>query len=120
MLTQHLCVDQGVFVIRKAPGGRRGGRGMLDRSGEDDDLSELEQRLNSARLPEHALKVAQKELKVHINHPTPFLLHSDPPHYRICPASSRSAVPVSRARSVSQLPGDAGGVAVVCVHNRPH
>lgn len=31
---------------------------------EDDELAELEQRLKEANLPEHALKVAQKELKV--------------------------------------------------------
>lgn len=43
-------------LVRKP---RRGVR--LD---EDDELAELEQRLNSAELPEHALKVARKELKV--------------------------------------------------------
>ena len=43
-------------------GGRR--RGMRQRSGDDDELAELEQRLNSANLPEHAHKVAQKELTV--------------------------------------------------------
>lgn len=39
-------------------------RGMWQRSGDDDELAELEQRLNSADFPEHALKVAQKELVV--------------------------------------------------------
>lgn len=40
------------------------GRSAVQMSDEDDELEELEQRLNSAKLPDHALKVAQKELKV--------------------------------------------------------
>lgn len=39
------------------------GRGAVQMSDED-EVAELEQRLNSAKLPDHALKVAQKELKV--------------------------------------------------------
>ena len=32
---------------------------------EEDEIAELEQRLRSSKLPEHALKAAKKELKVH-------------------------------------------------------
>ena len=39
--------------------------GIQRRGGEDDELAELEQRVTEANLPQHALKVAQKELKVH-------------------------------------------------------
>lgn len=38
---------------------------MWQRSDEEDELAELQERLKAAKLPEHALKVAQKELKVH-------------------------------------------------------
>ena len=34
---------------------------------EEDEIAELEQRLKSANLPEHALKAAKKELKVHVH-----------------------------------------------------
>ncbi len=37
--------------------------GMLP-SMDEDELEDLEKQLNSAHLPDHALKVAQKELKV--------------------------------------------------------
>ena len=46
---------------------RRRGRereSVTDVEGEEDELSELEGRIQSANLPEHALKAAQKELKV--------------------------------------------------------
>lgn len=33
--------------------------------GEEDEIMELEERIEKAHLPEHALKAAQKELKVH-------------------------------------------------------
>lgn len=39
---------------------------------EEDELTELEERLNAAHLPPHALKVAQKELKVGV-------------HFYLCP-----------------------------------
>jgi hypothetical protein len=46
-------------------GGGRGqeeeGEGLDD---EEDEIAELEQRLRMAKLPEHALKAAKKELKV--------------------------------------------------------
>ncbi len=45
----------------------------MQRSEEDEELSELEQRLNGANLPEHALKVAQKELKVYPTCHSPLL-----------------------------------------------
>lgn len=44
-----------------------GHRELADLDGQDDaedDIMELEQRLKAASLPEHALKAAQKELKV--------------------------------------------------------
>ena len=33
---------------------------------EDDELAELEEKLKTAQLPDHALKVARKELKVNL------------------------------------------------------
>lgn len=42
---------------------------------EDDELAELEQRLKSANMPEHALKVAKKELKVSLSREEEQLLH---------------------------------------------
>ena len=44
----------------------RDGRSQEEGLEEEDEISELEQRLRSARLPEHALKAAKKELKVHV------------------------------------------------------
>ena len=44
-------------------GGRGHKRGGAEEE-EGDEMSELEQRIASAKLPEHALKAAQKELKV--------------------------------------------------------
>lgn len=53
-----------MYIVRK-PGRKKNGRGIWQNSGGDDDeLAELEQRLKAANLPDHALKVAQKELKV--------------------------------------------------------
>lgn len=47
------------------PGGGRGRGGAHSSVGEEEDeISELEQRIFSAELPEHALKAAEKELKV--------------------------------------------------------
>ena len=40
------------------------GRGQ-DELEEEDEIAELEQRLMSSKLPEHALKAAKKELKVY-------------------------------------------------------
>lgn len=38
---------------------------MLSKSEDDDDeMTELEKRMDAANMPEHALKVARKELKV--------------------------------------------------------
>ena len=45
-------------------GGRGHKRGGAEEEEEGDEMSELEQRIASAKLPEHALKAAQKELKV--------------------------------------------------------
>ena len=42
------------------------GGGVRSRSADEDELAELEERLNSSQLPEHALKVAKKELKVRV------------------------------------------------------
>lgn len=33
---------------------------------DDDDLKELQRKIQSANLPEHAMKAAQKELKVNL------------------------------------------------------
>ena len=57
-------------------GGRgRGGGGAVREEGEEeeeeDEMRELEVRIEKAHLPDHALKAAQKELKVHCT-PTPF------------------------------------------------
>ena len=41
-----------------------GGRGQEEELEEEDEMAELEQRLRAAKLPEHALKAAKKELKV--------------------------------------------------------
>lgn len=49
-------------IIRRP--GKKPQRGMWQRSDEEDELAELEEQLKAAKLPEHALKVAQKELKV--------------------------------------------------------
>lgn len=51
-------------MVRKPQSGKRGGRGAWQRSEDDEELAELEERLKAAGLPDHALKVAQKELKV--------------------------------------------------------
>lgn len=60
----YVQFPDGVFVIHQRKGrGGGGGRGLWQEEDED-DLKELEERLNSAKLPDHALKVAQKELKV--------------------------------------------------------
>lgn len=40
------------------------GRGQ-EQLEEEDEIAELEQRMKSGNLPEHALKAAKKELKVH-------------------------------------------------------
>ena len=49
-------------------GGGRGreeeGEGLEE---EEDEIAELEQRLGAAKLPEHALKAAKKELKVQLH-----------------------------------------------------
>ena len=49
-------------------GGGRGreeeGEGLEE---EEDEIVELEERLGAAKLPEHALKVAKKELKVQLH-----------------------------------------------------
>ena len=44
----------------------RGGKGVVREGGgeEDEEMQELEDRIKRAGLPEHALKAAQKELKV--------------------------------------------------------
>ena len=42
------------------------GRGQEEELEEEDEIVELEQRLRAAKLPEHALKAAKKELKVHV------------------------------------------------------
>ena len=50
-------------------GGGRGreeeGEGLEEE--EEDEIAELEQRLGAAKLPEHALKAAKKELKVQLH-----------------------------------------------------
>ena len=49
-------------------GGGRGreeeGEGLEE---EEDEIAELEERLGAAKLPEHALKAAKKELKVQLH-----------------------------------------------------
>ena len=57
---------RGRVVRIELPGVRRGRRGGRE-SGEEeeeDEMKELEKRIENAGLPEHALKAAQKELKV--------------------------------------------------------
>lgn len=46
-------------------GDGRGQDGLPDE--EQDEIAELEQRMVSSHLPEHALKAAKKELKVHVH-----------------------------------------------------
>lgn len=41
-----------------------GGRSQEEDLEEEDEIAELEQRLRAAKLPDHALKAAKKELKV--------------------------------------------------------
>ena len=41
-----------------------GGRSQEEDLEEEDEIAELEQRLRAAKLPDHALKSAKKELKV--------------------------------------------------------
>jgi hypothetical protein len=48
-------------VIGGGRGQEEDGEGLDD---EEDEIAELEQRLRAAKLPEHALKAAKKELKV--------------------------------------------------------
>lgn len=43
-----------------------GGRSQEEDLEEEDEIAELEQRLRAAKLPDHALKAAKKELKVHV------------------------------------------------------
>ena len=43
---------------------RGGGGGEAEEEEEEDEMRELEMRIEKAQLPEHALKAAQKELKV--------------------------------------------------------
>ena len=58
-------------VLRiQLPGRRRGGGGWIkegegeEEEEEEDDIRELEERIGKVGLPEHAMKAAQKELKV--------------------------------------------------------
>ena len=55
-------------VLRiELPRGRGRGKGVVREGGgeeEEDEIRELEERVEKAGLPEHALKAAQKELKV--------------------------------------------------------
>ena len=55
-----------VHIVRQQGKGGvvRDGRGKEEELEEEDEVAELEQRLRSAKLPEHALKAAKKELKV--------------------------------------------------------
>ena len=43
------------------------GRSQGEELEEEDEIAELEQRLKAAKLPEHALKAAKKELKVNVH-----------------------------------------------------
>ena len=48
------------------PGGRGNAGTTPTSTDESDEISELEQRISSADLPEHALRAAQKEMKVRV------------------------------------------------------
>ncbi len=50
-----------VRVLRSERGGAAKGRGQGE---EEDEIVELEERIKSSGLPEHAMKAAQKELRV--------------------------------------------------------
>lgn len=39
---------------------------MMEGGEEEDDIAELQQKIVSAKLPTHAQKAAEKELKVHV------------------------------------------------------
>ena len=61
----QLTHRRGRVVRIELPGrGRRRGRELEEEDEEEDEVRELERRIEKAQLPEHALKAAQKELKV--------------------------------------------------------
>ena len=74
-LIEKCCLQNSkkIFHIvrqQKKEGVVGGGRGREEEGEgleEEDEIAELEQRLGAAKLPEHALKAAKKELKVQLH-----------------------------------------------------